>query len=56
MSNAKTREAMKIIWESESEGRKWEDLYEYPYNDFERKAIMARLIATAEKLEKHFTK
>ena len=44
--------AMRIIWESE--GHKWDDLFEYPYNDSERAAILVRLRAAAVELENLF--
>lgn len=46
------QKAMKIIWEGE--GNKWDDLYEYPYNDFDRARILERLEKTAKKLQKLF--
>jgi hypothetical protein len=43
-------QAMKVIWEGE--GHKWDDLYEYPYNDYERANIIERLSKTVDNLEK----
>lgn len=33
---------MRIIWENET-GEKWDDLYEYPYSDYDRTRILIRL-------------
>lgn len=49
------KKAMKVIWEGETEGNKWDDLYEYPYADWEREKIMKLLRATAVKLDKLFS-
>lgn len=45
--------AMRTIWEEE--GRRWDDLYEYPYSVSESDKIMGRLRTTAEKLYQLFS-
>lgn len=52
MASAAVESAMAIIWEGE--GRRWEDLWEYPYSDWERKAILARLEKTVSVLAAAF--
>jgi len=51
-NSAAVKKAMRIIWEGE--GNRWDDLYEYPYNERESDAIVARLRKTAVELEKLF--
>lgn len=48
------QKAMRIVWEGENEGSKFEDLWEYPYADWEREKILARLEATVKALFKAF--
>lgn len=48
MATTVIKNVMRIIWEGE--GHKWDDLYEYPYSDWERKEILARLEKTAKAL------
>ena len=51
MANKDARQkAIRII--CEGEGHRWDDLFEYPYNDFERARILQRLNATVTRLEK----
>lgn len=54
-SPATIKKAMRTIWEGENEGNKWDDLYEYPYSDWEREKILQRLKVTAVALSKLFT-
>jgi len=53
MSKPALLDIMMILWEGE--GHSWDELYEYPYSDGERKAILSRLQVTAEKLQVLFS-
>lgn len=44
--------AMRIIWEGE--GKKWDDMSEYPISVHEQEAILARLRKTVKELQKKF--
>lgn len=46
-SPATINAAMRIIWEGEHEGNKWDDLFEYPYSTHDRTRIINRLEKTA---------
>ena len=54
MTNSAVEAAMKIIWENERKGEKWDDLWEYPYSDWERADILARLRKTVMELAAAF--
>lgn len=49
-------QAIRVLWETDGGGaHRWDDLYEYPYNEWESNKIVARLRETATKLQKLFT-
>jgi hypothetical protein len=55
-SPATINTAMRIIWEGEQDGNKWDDLFEYPYSVHDRTRILQRLEATAISLADLFAK
>lgn len=44
--------AVRILWETE--GRRWDDLYEYPYSEWESDKIIDRLTTAVVKLNEAF--
>jgi hypothetical protein len=45
---------MHILWEGE--GRRWDDLYEYPLSTYESDKIVMRLRATAQKIDAEYSR
>lgn len=43
LSEAMVLAGMKVVWECEAVGNRWDDLWEYPYSDAGRKVILVRL-------------
>jgi len=45
---------IRIMWEGE--GRRWDDLYEYPMSTYESDRVVERLRATADKIEAEYSR
>lgn len=45
---------IRIIWEGE--GRRWDDLYEYPMSVYESDQVVERLRATAQKIDAEYSR
>lgn len=49
MAEDRIKKIMKIIWAKDN--KRWDDLFEYPYNDWDRERILAELEETAKKID-----
>jgi hypothetical protein len=45
---------IRILWEGE--GRRWDDLYEYPMSTYESDQVVERLRATAQKIDAEYSR